>query len=203
MLGFHPRRHSLFPSCALDGISHHGLGDGEIAYATPPWDAADRSNTSSYIPSSDQVLHSRIFPISMWPEGSILSGMLQLVPQPWYETTFSLPVAESLPKVVILLRACLGLSPEALRKLSAMVFRLAFMPCLAESFAGRPRYLSSYLSSGCSSSCAPGTSLAVGLHARVHTGRCQPCCRCLLPSQPSGERIRCEEGHPNACDCCR
>ena len=36
-----------------------------------------------------------------------------------------------------MLRACLGLSPEALKKLSAMVFRLAFMPCLAESFAGK------------------------------------------------------------------
>ena len=46
-------------------------------------------------------------------------------------------VSESPSKVVILLRACLGLSPEALRKLSAMVFRLAFMPCLAESLAGK------------------------------------------------------------------
>jgi len=34
---------------------------------------------------------------------------------------------------VILLRAGLGLDPIALRKLSAMVFRLAFSPCLAET----------------------------------------------------------------------
>lgn len=34
---------------------------------------------------------------------------------------------------VILLRAGLGLDPTALRQLSAMVFRLAFMPCLAET----------------------------------------------------------------------
>lgn len=47
----------------------------------------------------------------------------------WYAATRSTAL------VVILLRACLGLSPEALKKLSAMVFRLAFMPCLAESFA--------------------------------------------------------------------
>jgi len=34
---------------------------------------------------------------------------------------------------VILLRAGLGLDPAALKQLSAMVFRLAFMPCLAET----------------------------------------------------------------------
>lgn len=34
---------------------------------------------------------------------------------------------------VILLRAGLGLDPAALRQLSAMVFRLAFLPCLAET----------------------------------------------------------------------
>jgi NhaP-type Na+/H+ or K+/H+ antiporter len=34
---------------------------------------------------------------------------------------------------VILLRAGLGLDPAALRQLSAMVFRLAFIPCLAET----------------------------------------------------------------------
>jgi NhaP-type Na+/H+ or K+/H+ antiporter len=34
---------------------------------------------------------------------------------------------------VILLRAGLGLDPQALKQLSAMVFRLAFMPCLAET----------------------------------------------------------------------
>ena len=83
LLGFNPWWHSLFPSCSVDGFSHHGLGDGEIAYATTAWDASDRSNPYSSIPSSDQVLRSRIFPTSMWLEGSILSGMLQLVPQPW------------------------------------------------------------------------------------------------------------------------
>lgn len=59
----------------------------------------------------------------------------------WYAATRSTAL------VVILLRACLGLSPAALRKLSAMVpppspwsllcqvFRLAFLPCLAETLA--------------------------------------------------------------------
>ena len=35
--------------------------------------------------------------------------------------------------VVILIRAGLGLDPDKLRRLSGMVFRLAFLPCLAES----------------------------------------------------------------------
>ena len=35
--------------------------------------------------------------------------------------------------VVILIRAGLGLDPVALRKLSAGVFRLAFLPCLVEA----------------------------------------------------------------------
>ena len=39
----------------------------------------------------------------------------------------------SVALAVILLRAGLGLDPAALRKLSAMVFRLAFSPCLAET----------------------------------------------------------------------
>ena len=83
LLGFNPWWDSVLPPCSLDGVPLHGLGDGEIAYATPPWDAADRSNTSSYIPSSDQVLHSRIFPTSMWQEVLTLNGTLQLVPQLW------------------------------------------------------------------------------------------------------------------------
>ena len=47
----------------------------------------------------------------------------------WYAATRSTAL------VVILLRACLGLNPEKLKQLSAMVFRLAFLPCLAESTA--------------------------------------------------------------------
>ena len=35
--------------------------------------------------------------------------------------------------MVILIRAGLGLDPEKLKKLSLMVFRLAFLPCLMES----------------------------------------------------------------------
>ena len=35
--------------------------------------------------------------------------------------------------VVILMRAGLGLDPQALKKLSGMVFRLAFTPCLVET----------------------------------------------------------------------
>ncbi|TRY75264.1 hypothetical protein TCAL_08307 [Tigriopus californicus] len=35
--------------------------------------------------------------------------------------------------VIILMRAGLGLDPEALKRLSALVFRLAFLPCLAET----------------------------------------------------------------------
>merc|ERR1711970_1230418 len=47
----------------------------------------------------------------------------------WYEATRSIAL------VVILLRACLGLNPTILKQLSAMVFRLAFLPCLAETTA--------------------------------------------------------------------
>ena len=83
LLGFNPWWDSFLPPCTLDGVPLHGLGDGEIAYATSTWDAADRSNPSSSISSSDQVLRSRIFPTSMWPEGLTLNGMLQLVPQHW------------------------------------------------------------------------------------------------------------------------
>ena len=35
--------------------------------------------------------------------------------------------------VVILMRAGLGLDPQALKRLSGMVFRLAFTPCLVET----------------------------------------------------------------------
>ena len=83
LLGFNPWWDSVLPSCSLDGVSSHGLGDGKVAYATSAWDAADRSNPSSSISSSDQVLRSRIFPTSMWQEELILNGMLQLVPQLW------------------------------------------------------------------------------------------------------------------------
>ena len=47
----------------------------------------------------------------------------------WYAATRSTAL------VVILLRACLGLNPAILKQLSAMVFRLAFMPCIAEATA--------------------------------------------------------------------
>ena len=84
LLGFNPWWDSVLPPCSLDGVSHHGLGDGKVAYATSAWDAADRSHPSSSIPSSaDQVLHSRIFPTSMWQEELTLNGTLQLVPQLW------------------------------------------------------------------------------------------------------------------------
>merc|ERR1719270_2223327 len=42
-------------------------------------------------------------------------------------------VIRSTALVVILIRAGLGLDPEKLKKLSLMVFRLAFLPCLMES----------------------------------------------------------------------
>lgn len=45
----------------------------------------------------------------------------------WSAATRSIALA------VILLRAGLGLDPQALKKLSGMVFRLAFTPCLAET----------------------------------------------------------------------
>lgn len=41
----------------------------------------------------------------------------------------------SIALAVILIRAGLGLDPAALRKLSFVVFRLAFAPCLMETLA--------------------------------------------------------------------
>ena len=149
-----------------------------------------------------QVSRSRISPTLTWHGGLTQNGTLQHAPLPWYSETKILRGLKYF-KVVILLRACLGLSPEALKKLSAMVFRLAFMPCLAESFAGKEAPTVSFLSSGCGSSSAPGPPLAVGIHARLCSRRCQPCCRRLLPSQPSGEGIRCHQRHPNSGYCCR
>ena len=48
--------------------------------------------------------------------------------QPWSSTLRGIAL------VIILMRAGLGLDPSALKRLSGMVFRLAFLPCLVETF---------------------------------------------------------------------
>ena len=69
--------------------------------------------------------------------GMLITGML-LANLPVLKTVGRLDptwssVLRSTALVVILIRAGLGLDPDKLRKLSLMVFRLAFLPCLAES----------------------------------------------------------------------
>jgi len=69
--------------------------------------------------------------------GMLLVGML-LANVPVVKTVGRLDsnwssVIRSTALVVILIRAGLGLDPEKLKKLSLMVFRLAFLPCLMES----------------------------------------------------------------------
>merc|ERR1712156_620748 len=48
----------------------------------------------------------------------------------WVKTS---GILRGIALVVILMRAGLGLDPQALKKLSGMVFRLAFTPCLVET----------------------------------------------------------------------
>ncbi len=43
-------------------------------------------------------------------------------------------IYRQLALVIILIRAGLGLDPEALFRLKGVVLRLAFLPCLAEAF---------------------------------------------------------------------
>ena len=69
--------------------------------------------------------------------GMLLVGML-LANLPFMKTVGRLDpswssVIRSTALAVILIRAGLGLDPDKLRKLSLMVFRLAFLPCLTES----------------------------------------------------------------------
>ena len=69
--------------------------------------------------------------------GMLLVGML-LANVPVLKTVGRLDsswssVIRSTALAVILIRAGLGLDPDKLRKLSLMVFRLAFLPCLTES----------------------------------------------------------------------
>lgn len=69
--------------------------------------------------------------------GMLLVGML-LANVPVLKTVGRLDpswssVIRSTALAVILIRAGLGLDPDKLKKLSLMVFRLAFLPCLTES----------------------------------------------------------------------
>ena len=68
--------------------------------------------------------------------GMLLTGILiKNIPGMTFDTywTKTSSILRGVALVVILMRAGLGLDPQALKRLSVMVFRLAFTPCLAET----------------------------------------------------------------------
>jgi len=84
------------------------------------------------------LLSGKLFSLARLPPllGMLLTGIvIKNIPgmtfdQYWTRTS---SILRGIALVVILMRAGLGLDPQALKRLSGMVFRLAFTPCLVET----------------------------------------------------------------------
>jgi len=82
---------------------------------------------NSDIEETDETLGNNIKSTNTTHSSSVLLDVARGLDPNWSSALRSIALA------VILLRAGLGLDPQALKQLSAMVFRLAFSPCLAET----------------------------------------------------------------------
>ena len=128
--------------------------------------------------------------------GMLLVGML-LANVPVLKTVGRLDpswssVIRSTALAVILIRAGLGLDPDKLRKLSLMVFRLAFLPCLTEScvVAVASYFILGEIENGDAYMAQKlllifvRAALALGLHAGLRPLCCEPRRGGALPPLP-------------------
>ncbi|KAK8396546.1 hypothetical protein O3P69_005530 [Scylla paramamosain] len=102
--------------------------------AVPVWGRRSMSGTAAQTSSQTRRSRRGVMPAAAASSGPNTSCQ-STPPWPSASTTPSpaLHMARNLVLVIILLRAGLGLDPAALRKLSCVVLRLAFLPCVVEA----------------------------------------------------------------------